>query len=343
MLQPQAYTEELAEFGIPVNVLGMSRGVPNPKAILDLSKLLRKQQPDVLHAHMVHANLLARVTRLIVSVPVVICTAHSTYELPTGVNQTSAVSNREWAYRVTDRLCDLTTQVSQTGVERYLFVKATPKHKICFVPNGIDSLLYSSDAHIRSRMRVELGVENQFVWLAVGRFDEVKDYPNLIEAFAKLQSSDALLLIAGQGPLLEPIKSLCNTLNVADRVRFLGVRADIPNVMRAADAFVLSSLYEGMPLVLLEAAATELPIVATNVGGIGELVVQNKTGLLVPPRDAESLAGAAQSLMSLSADERRHMGKEGRDFVVKQYSLESVVDKWESIYLDLLRKKGRAS
>lgn len=115
----------------------------------------------------------------------------------------------------------------------------------------------------------------------------------------------------------------------------------MPNLMRAADAFVLSSFYEGLPLVLLEAAATELPIVATDVGGIGELVLNGKTGYLVPARDSEALARAVVSLMSLPAEARIDMGKSGREHVMAHYDIEHVCSEWESIYLDLLHKKGR--
>lgn len=338
MLEPKSFTAELAGAGITVDTLGLSRGVPDPRGALRLSRLLRQQHPDVLHAHMIHANLLARATRWLASVPVVICTAHSTYELPTSAKQVSEVSKREWAYRLTDPLCDLTTQVSQAGVERYVHVKAVPANKIRFIPNGVDTHVFSANPQVREKMRTELGIQNQFVWLAVGRFDEAKDYPTMMQAFAKIRCADATLLIAGQGPLQGEVQLLCKELKLDDRVHFLGVRTDVPDVMRAADAYIMSSFYEGLPLVLLEAAATGLPIVATDVGGISELVLHGKTGYLVPAGDSNALAEAAITLMMLPEDERLCMGGAGRSNVELHYSLDHVTDLWESLYLQLIHR-----
>ena len=151
---------------------------------------------------------------------------------------------------------------------------------------------------------------------------------------------DAVLLIAGQGSLREKAQSLAEELGIAPKVFFLGVRTDIPDLMNAADAYVMSSAWEGMPMVLLEAGAVGLPVVATDVGGNREVVVDGKSGLLVPSKDPEALARAMVRLMELSPEERRSMGKYGRRHIEENYSLERVVEQWEALYRELMMKKA---
>src|SRR5262245_56954535 len=137
MTPPVALWQELEANGIEVQCLGMRRGIPNPLAIMRLRRFLKQRRPDVLHSHMVHANLLARATRMLSRVPVVVCTAHSIRECGRFL---------ELGYRYTDRLADLTTNVSQAGVDRYLQIGAVPSGRIRFVPNGLDLRRFSPNA-----------------------------------------------------------------------------------------------------------------------------------------------------------------------------------------------------
>jgi glycosyltransferase involved in cell wall biosynthesis len=172
--------------------------------------------------------------------------------------------------------------------------------------------------------------------------EEVKDYPTLLQAFSQVavEHPEAQLVIVGQGTLEAELKQMAGRLGLGDRVRFLGLRTDVASLMNAADAFVMSSAWEGMPMVVLEAQASGLPVVATHVGGIPEVVVPGKTGYLVPPRDPDALADAMKKLMALPPEERIKMGLEGREQVVARYSLEAILDLWEEIYESLLRPRG---
>ncbi|MBF6596180.1 MAG: glycosyltransferase [Thermaceae bacterium] len=324
---PKAHNAEaLEQLGVPVFSLNMPPGFPDPRGVLTLVRYLRQHQPTILHAHMVHANLLARVVRLLAPVKVVISTAHNIDE---------GGRWRELAYRLSDPLANLTTQVSQAGLERYVRVGAVAAHKIRFVPNGINTAEFRPNPLERQRLRDELGLGRDFVWLAAGRLTEAKDYPNLLEAFQKVQQRDSRLLIGGTGELLEALKTLVQNLGIAERVGFLGLRKDMPSLMNAADGFVLSSAWEGLPMVLLEASACGLPMVATDVGGNREAVHQGVTGFLVPPKDSTSLASAMSKLMALPPSQRRQMGEAARKFVQESYSLESVLSQWEAIYHQL--------
>ena len=336
MLPPQAYVDELESAGICVYNLRMRRKVPDPRAVLRLAAIVRRERPLVVHSHMVHANLLARITRLFVVMPALICTAHSV---------TEGGRAREIAYRLTDPLADLTTQVSEAGRQRYIQVGAVPPSKIVYIPNGIDTARFHPNSKARQAVRDALGCsERAFVWLTVGRLEPVKNHLELLRAFREVVAvhPHARLLIAGQGPLQAAIEQRIAELGLAERVRLLGVRRDIPDVLNAADAFVLPSLWEGMPLTLLEAGAAALPIVATAVGGISEIVLEGKTGYLVPARDMDALAEAMRRVMRLSDADRMTMGQAGRAHVVQNFDLERVVDRWEALYRELLQRKGIA-
>jgi glycosyltransferase involved in cell wall biosynthesis len=332
LMPPKAYVEDLEAAGIPVFSLGIRRKLPDLGPVLRFARIIRKWRPDIVHSHMVHANLLARIVRFLAPIPVLICSARSIDE---------GGRFREVLYRLTDPLCDLTTQVSQAGLERYVRMGAVPRHKIRYIPNGVDTERFKPNLEDRLKFRKELGVDG-FVWLAVGRFDPPKDYPTMLQAFARVvhKHSNTILLIAGDGPLRKTMENLARELGIEKRTKFLGIRRDIPQLMNAADAYVMSSSWEGMPNVLLEASATGLPIVATDVGGNREIVLDGVTGFLVPPRNPEALARTMLRIMDLSDEERKEMGKRARKHIEVKFNLDRVVDLWEILYYELLEKKG---
>lgn len=333
LMPPRAYAEELERTGIPVVSLDICRKLIGLRPVLLLARLIRKWQPSIVHSFMVHANLLARSLRLLVPIPVLICSARS-------LNEGGRL--RELLYRLTDPLCDLTTQVSRAGLERYVQIGIVPAHKIRYIPNGVDTGRFYPDPEVRKRLREDLRLGKRFVWLAVGRFAPPKDYPNMLRAFAVVvhEYPEALLLIAGDGPLRPSMEKLTEDLHISTHVKFLGVRRDIPNLMNAADAYVMSSAWEGMPNVLLEAHATGLPIVATDVGGNREVVIEGVTGFLVPPRNPDALAQTMIRLMDLSEEERRRMGEAARRHINENFNLDRVIDQWEDLYRELLTQKG---
>ncbi|MNN07508.1 GDP-mannose-dependent alpha-(1-6)-phosphatidylinositol monomannoside mannosyltransferase [compost metagenome] len=128
------------------------------------------------------------------------------------------------------------------------------------------------------------------------------------------------------------MEQLCSDKGIQGRVHFLGIRRDIPQLMNAADAYVMSSKWEGMPIVLLEASASALPIVATDVGGNREVVQDNMTGLLVRPGDSDHLCEQMVNMMAFDQDTRKAMGAAGRQFVREHYSMGVIVEQWTQIY-----------
>jgi glycosyltransferase involved in cell wall biosynthesis len=320
--------------GIPTQSLEMARGVPDPRGLVRLIRLVRRWKPDLIHSHMVHANLMVRLVRLLAPTPALVQTIHSVYE-----------GGGHWmaAYRLTNGLADHMTVVSQAAADRFIQQRVLPQSLVRVVPNGIDVDLFESvPAARRDSLRQELGLGREFVWLAVGRFETPKDYPTMLRAFARVrqENSESVLLLVGRGALQAETEALARELGLSGSVRFLGVRDDIPEIMSAADGYVMSSAWEGMPMVLLEAAAAALPIVATAVGGNGQLVQDQENGFMVPPGSAEDLGDAMLRLMRLPESERRAMGARGRELVRSRYSLNRTVEQWEEVYREVLSRKG---
>jgi glycosyltransferase involved in cell wall biosynthesis len=207
-----------------------------------------------------------------------------------------------------------------------------------YVPNGVDAERFRPDPVSRAEKRAELAVGDAFVWVAVGSFNnEDKDQSNLLRAFTRLveAGSSSALLVAGDGVLLDEKRGLAASLGVEGRVRFLGMCSDVPRLLRAADAYVLSSQQEAMPIAVLEAAATALPIVTTDVGDCSLVVKDCEGGFVVPRRDSDSLANAMLHVEAMAAGDRRRMGETAREFVVAEFSMSALVDRWERIYQDL--------
>ena len=332
MLAPRAFVQELRSASVKVESLNMQRGVANPFVLFKLARFINQWNPDILHSHLVHANLLARAVRPLLKVPVLISTAGNINE---------GHRWREIVYRLSDPWCDLTTNVSELATTRYIEAGVAPEHKIVCIPNCINTERFSPNLVSRDYLRQELGIEDQFIWLAVGRLEKQKDYPNLLRAFHDVVSaySKSALLICGKGTLKSKVENLVAELSLQSKVHLLGVRQDIPQLMNAADGYVMSSAWEGMPGVLLEASATELPIVATDVGGNREVVIDGKNGFLVAAQNHTALANTMHKLMQLSKRELLQMGKSGRQFCLDKYSLEAGIERWKQLYLDMLSAK----
>jgi len=325
---------EARKVGLFTESLQMRRGIPDPRGLLRLARFVRSWRPDVVHSHMVHANLLARAVRFLAPVPALVSTIHN-------INEGGRA--RMAAYRLTNGLVDHMTIVSEAAANRFVEDRIVPQRLLRVIPNGVNIDHYRKvPPEIRESLRRLLGLTGSFVWLAVGRFETAKDYPNMLRAFARVRErrAEAHLLLVGRGSLQEETEALVGELGLADSVRFLGVRSDIPEVMSAADGYVLSSAWEGMPMVLLEAAAAGLPTVATRVGGNHEVVRDGETGFLVPPGDDAALAEAMLKLMALPVSERRAMGDAGHHHVRSHYGLGRVAERWEELYREVLARKG---
>ncbi len=327
---------EARNSGIPTESLEMPRGFPDPRGMLRLARLVRSFRPDVVHSHMVHANLMARLLRLMAPVPALVSTIHNVYE---------GGRLRMAAYRLTNGLVDHMSIVSEAAYQRFVSERIVPRELLSVVPNGVDTARFRAVPRSAGEsVRRALGLGQEFAWLAVGRFEVAKDYPNMLRAFLKVRQRepDAVLLLVGRGSLQPDTEALTRELGLVGAVRFLGVRSDVAEVMSAADGYVMSSAWEGMPMVLLEAGAAGLPIVSTKVGGNDEVVLHEVTGYLVEPRDSDTLGEAMLRLHALPEADRRAMGRRGQEHIRDHYDLARVAERWEEMYRAALAKRGVA-
>ncbi len=330
MIKPALWVQELNQDGIEVFSLGMLRGVPDPRAIFRLRRLILDFKPNVVHSHTVHANLLARVTRLFCPMPVLICTAHSPRETSENGGPTW---HTELLYSMTDFLADRTTIICKAAFDRYVQAGVVPPDKFEIVPNGVDVHRFSPSANARQAARRELGLSDQtFAWLAVGRLVEQKDYMTLLQSIDLLPDWDFVVLIAGDGPLLEPLKAEAYKRRLDDKVWFVGAHEHILKLYAAADAFVMSSVLEGLPAALLEAASMGLPAVVTGVGGTTEIVLDGETGYVVPPSQPLRLSDAMEMMMMLTPEVLASFGAAARTHCVNGFRFELVADQWIELY-----------
>jgi glycosyltransferase involved in cell wall biosynthesis len=319
---PSAFVPQLEAAGVAVHSLGMKPGRWNPGGGVRLIALLRRLRPNILHAHLFHANLAARLARLVSPVPAVISTLHSVAE---SGRRSRGARARDLAYQLTDPLGDVVVAVAEAVAARHAAAGAVRRTKLRVIPNGVDTSLFRPDPEARERLRSSLGLGSGFVWLAVGRLMWKKGYETLLAASAGCPG--ATLLVAGSGPDEEALRRAA-----PDRVRYLGQRDDVAELMRACDGVVQAAGVEGLPGSLLEAGASGMVCVATSAGGTSEAGF----GVLVEPGDANALAAAMRRVMAMPAEERRGLGLAARERVIERFEAARVLAAWEDLYRELL-------
>jgi len=314
--------------------LGMQRSPLSVIAgVAQARRFLLEFHPDLLHSHSFHTNLVARALKVVVPTVTVLSTVHNVYE---------GGWTRMLAYRLTDGLARRTIAVSRAVAERFVRLKAIPQHKCIVVTNGIDTVLFKPEAERREEKRAAMGADGEFIWLAVGRIVPAKDYPTLLRAFAQVREarSDARLWVAGADASeaeAAAVRALAAELGLEDAVRWLGLCRDLPALLDAADAYVLASAWEGMPLAVGEAMAMEKPVVATDAGGVRELV--GDAGEIVLPRSPDALAPAMLGVMKRTPEERCALGRAARERIGERFSMDAKADEWEELYRTVLEKR----
>jgi glycosyltransferase involved in cell wall biosynthesis len=328
VLKPRAGEEwptglDVTRLDMRKSPLGIFKGVMRGR------KLLREFRPDIVHSHTYPANMTARMLKIFGAAPVVLSTIHNVYE---------GGRLRMLAYRLTDRLSRRTTAVSAAAADRFVRLGAVPSRKCAVLTNGIDTEEFKPDFNRRARARAEMDAGEDFIWLAAGRIVPAKDFPNLLRAFAQVRRAEprSQLWIAGEGNASgsRKAKHVVVEHGQMDGVHWLGLRRDMPAVFDAADAFVLASAWEGMPLVVGEAMAMEKPVVATDAGGVSELL--GDLGSLVQAKDSDMLAQAMLAALRSSPQDREAGGRAARERIEAGFSLEARADEWEGFYQKLL-------
>jgi glycosyltransferase involved in cell wall biosynthesis len=292
-----------------------------------LIRMLRRERVDILHGHMFGSNLWACVLGRLTRVPVVVCHEHMwSY----GGGRLRALVDR-W---VIARWSDAFIAVSEQGRRSMIEIEGIPPGDVVLVRNGVPAPPPGDP----DRIRAELGIEpGQPVVVTVGFLRKEKAYEVLIEAAAQIAPSvpGLRVLIAGGGPEQAKLQALIDDLGLSEVVTLLGIRGDVPDLLAAADIAVCCSDFEGGPLAVMEYMGAGLPVVATRVGGLPELVRDGETGVLVPPRDPAALADALAGLLEEPA-RREALGAAGRRLREDEYGIDSFIGRLEALYERLL-------
>lgn len=316
-----------------------SLGGSRIKTIWALVKMLRQERPRILHCHRHKSTVLGTIAAVIAGVPFVISHVH-------GLGRTRNFSRRFFNFFIFKRISAIIVIAEKVMKDVLDTNWALPSSKVRVVWNGVDTETLGLDGGSDcDRVRKTLDVkEGAVVFGSVGRLALTKGHIYMFEAFSEILKvlPDAVLVIAGKGPLKEELESNAKALGISSSLRFLGYRDDIPIVLKAFDVFVFSSLAEGLPLSILEAMASELPIVSSAVGGIvdifGEKGDGSKYGFgrLVKAKDSLGLGEAMLEVGSLSSAERKAMGKRARERVLAEFTAKDMRKGIASVYKEVM-------
>jgi sugar transferase (PEP-CTERM/EpsH1 system associated) len=301
----------------------------DPRLVLWLRRVFRQFGPHIVHTHAWGTLCEGWSAARLASVPLIIHGEHGTIQ--------DRLYQR-WVQRFMWNRVDQVLSVSSQLAARLSNEVGFDPRRIRTIRNGVSLERFGRVS--RAQARRALGLSDDCVAIGtVGRLVEVKDHRTLLASFERVAREEprTLLLLAGDGPLGPSLRAQAEAMKLDGRVRFLGHRADIEQVLAALDVFVLSSHSEGLSNTILEAMASGVPVVATRVGGADELVVHDQTGLLVPARNQEALA-AAMSRLTSSIDTRRRMGAASRHRAHAEFSLARMVRNYEELYAGLARR-----
>lgn len=326
--------EYLKENNIPCFHLGKKSG-KDPWVLIRLWQLIRRNKIDILHTQNIGPLIYGYFGTQFGKRPLLVHTEHTRLEM-------EIEASKKYLYYVyglmlnrVDAFVSIAFHISEY-VERRFGISSD---KVVTIPNGVDlnrfklsEMSYSKNEFLKSEKGPVLGI--------VAGLRREKDHSTLIEALKEVSRiyPEIKLLIVGSGQLEKELRQKVEDLNLNRNVWFLGHRSDIPAILNALDLFVLTSLYEGLPLCLLEAMAAGKPVVATRVYGNVDVIEDGVTGLLVPPKNPVKLA---EAILELLVDRERmaNMGNAGRKVVEENYDLNEMVEAYKRIYIKLIRER----
>ncbi|MFO0586901.1 MAG: glycosyltransferase [Polyangiaceae bacterium] len=330
--------------GVPTIEFGADRQL-DARGLARLFAFLRREKITILEAHVWWSCVVARVVGAAARVPIII-----TNEQDMRVGETAHRKDVLFAGDVTTRLSDACVHITHATLQSFrdttpaLLQRGVLRRMI---PNGIDARRVAEAAAKtdRAAKRASLGVPESAVVIGnVGRLADQKGQEYLIRAMPQVIAKEprAHLVIVGWGPLEAELRALTRQLGIEDRVTFAGKRLDVDELLGTFDVFAFSSVHEGQGIAILEAMAASLPLVATAVDGIPDMVKHEETGLLVPSRDPAALASAILRLREDRALAERTTAA-AKKLVLDRFSIEAAAQAYDDLYEELLAKKGLAS
>jgi len=322
---------EIEESGCRVFYANVERPYHNPRILLEILKVLRANHFDIVHTHLHRGGTYGRLVARLCGVPIIVMTEHSS--LP--------VSARPLRYNLENRILEMITDkiifISEWSANQYhISSKRSVIIKNCIDPSRFVKKLDRDEL----RQVHGFGPEEMLVG-TVANLIHQKGHSCLIEAIPEIikKFERAKFIFVGWGYLEGSLKKRVKGLEIEKHVLFLGSRDDVPDLIKMFDLFVLPSNFEAFGIVLLEAMINSLAVVATNVGGVPELVEDGNTGFLIPTGDAGALAKAVIKLL-LEPELRESFGNAGKERVLKHFTIQRYVSELKKLYEDVLKDKG---
>jgi glycosyltransferase involved in cell wall biosynthesis len=321
--------------GVPVYALGMRRGQPSLRGFWRLVRVLRRERPHILQTWLYHADLLGLVAATLLRVPSTVWNLRAS---------NMDMSHYHYLSRWTVRLCALLSGwpeaviVNSEAGRTFHAQHGYHPQRWTLIPNGIDTQHFRPDTSARLAVRCELGLAPDTLLIGlIARFDPMKDHATFLRAAGHLASVDAQaqFVLAGEGVTGDnpELSALITQAQLNGRMHLLGPRSDIPRLTAALDIASLSSVSEGFPNVIGEAMACGVPCVVTDVGDAARIV--GETGIVVPLRNPLALMEGWQQLIRVGAVGRKHLGCVARQRIQQNYSLEQIVQQYETFYRSL--------
>jgi glycosyltransferase involved in cell wall biosynthesis len=332
---------QLGAIGVRVKFVNM-RSRLNPCIFLQVIKICRQRKIDILHSQGARADFFARIAAKLAKVPIIISTVQMLvegYDVNPLKRLIYVVLDR-FSERFVDRFIVVSESLRETLIEKHRILP----EKVVTIYNGIELDEYKPNVkEVRSQeseVRKEFALaRNVPVIGAIGRLVWQKGFEYLIEGVPEVlkEYPDARFLIVGDGPLKNKLKFKSKELRVEERIVFTGFRSDIKEILSTIDVLAMPSLLEGLPMVLLEGMAMAKPIIATDIDGISEVLVDEETGLLVPPENPSTLAKAIIRMLS-NRDKAKQMGLAARRDVEERFSVETMLKRVNEVYQELFYK-----
>lgn len=318
---------ELLASGVRVDACGKRPGL-DLRALRRARALIRQSPDAVIHTHNAMAHYYAVLASLGLPVKCRINTRH-------GMGGRTRSGRQEWLYRQSLRGTDYAVAVCEAARQRFAADGMRPRRALLSVPNGIrlERFRPADDVARQSLVaELELPTGSRIIG-TVGRLQPVKDHALLLRAFAKVrvQVPEAALVIVGDGPLRAALEAQAEQAGLSDAVRFMGDRHDVPRLLTGMEVFALTSTSEGYSVALLEACASSLPIVATDVGGNREIVRHGINGRLVPSGDTAAIATALIALLR-GGEQAAAMGRAGYAWAQAEASFRTMAERYHGLY-----------
>jgi glycosyltransferase involved in cell wall biosynthesis len=323
------WADKIREINIEVTEIPRKSGKEFTR-LFKLIKELKRIKPDIVNTYMFSANSYGRIAAVLTGVPVIIASERNAGEIGKDKDRSELFIDKFLTLFSHGIICN-SYRCSEVLIKQYSYKPG----KVFTVQNGIDMSSYMNGNNLRNSSEKVVGT--------VGRLYPQKNHKLFMDMAKKVldarNDKDINFMIIGDGPLRTELEDYARRLKVEDNVIFTGSRGDIPELLAGMDVFVITSYYEGLSNAIMEAMASALPVVATDVGGSSELVIDGKTGYLCPSNDSGTIADRVMGLLD-DGTEARRTGEAGRNKIMNEFGMDRMVRSTEDIYKKFIEMKG---